>query len=583
MILKGQGAAPGIGIGSVKILTDLPQKDYTRIKVSQQAVAEETARVQAAISQASEQIEDIRLQAEARGESGKVDVMTAHSMMVADPMLKGAIDRGLEALLVAEGAVQSAIAEMAEAFEALDDPYFRERAQDVRDIGDRLLRNLLGIEAFQVAPDAEPFLLMGRDITPSLFAALPTEKLLGIGAELGGKTSHTAILAGNSGIPAVLGCPNLVSTLNSLAPGGILAVDGDKGEIYLELQEAELKQLQTEKARREEIKKALLPLINQPTSTKDGTKLDLFANISGVDGAEAALKVGAEGVGLFRTEFLYMERPDLPSEEEQYQIYRQVLSQMNGKPVIFRTMDIGGDKEAENLGLEKEDNPFLGYRAIRICLEREELFLTQLRALVRAAVDGKALIMFPMIQSVEEFRKAKSLVLKAITELKSEGIACNAEIPVGIMIEIPAAAVISDLLIQEADFFSIGTNDLVQYTLAVDRMNQRIAGLYNHFHPAVLRLIQKAIEAPQNQPEHKFCGMCGEMASDPLATLLLVGLGLKEFSVAPAKLLLIRKFISEIDLSFSKAVAAQALQCTTAQEVENLLRERLPESLKTYL
>ena len=328
---------------------------------------------------------------------------------------------------------------------------------------------------------------------------------------------------------------------------------------------------------------SLQELVRQPTMTRDGVSIELAANIMDPAGAAKAMEVGADGIGLYRTEFLFMDRATAPAEEEQYDAYAKVLNKMKGKPVIIRTMDIGGDKEIPYLGLPKEDNPFLGYRAIRICLENQALFRTQLRAILRAGSHGKALIMYPMISSVEELRAANKLLEEAKQSLICDGLPYDSSLEAGIMVEIPAAAVTADILIREAAFFSIGSNDLTQYTLAVDRMNERISKLYNHFQPGVLRLIRNVIEVANGAGGGKFAGMCGEMAADPLATIMLLGFGMKEFSVNPASLLKIRKIITAVDMTYAQDVANKVMELSTAEEVAEFLRDAMPADLRQYL
>lgn len=583
MHLKGTAAAPGLAIGPCLVLDDIQHQDFTHQTISDELAEEEIGKVKATLSLAEEQLTMIRDRADNAGLAEQAAVMDAQLAMLDDPLLKESFVSAITSQkLPAAGAIQKGIAAQADIFESLDDAYFRERAQDIRDIGRRLINILLGVEEPNIGILPEPLILIAHDITPSMMALVDTKNLLGIVAEIGGKTSHTAILAKNMDIPAVLGCHDIVKTVRALGPTATVAVDGSTGCVIVDLTDEETIDLKAEADRRQAAKDALTMLRDQPTVTKDGVSIQLLANVMGPGDVDKVLAVGSEGVGLYRTEILFMDRNKAPDEEEQYKAYRTMIEGLGGKPVIIRTLDIGGDKSVDYLNIAKEENPFLGYRALRICLDRDDLFLTQLRAILRAAVHGQALVMFPMVCSLEELRAAKSKVELAKEQLKLRGEAYDEKIAVGIMIEIPSAAVIADVLIREADFFSIGSNDLTQYTLAVDRMNAKISYLYNSFHPAILRLLRLVIESVKPDDARKFVGMCGEMAGDPHATLVLLGLGLKEFSVDPANLLRIRKIINSVDFSYARSVAAKVLTLGSATEIEAYLAQALPEELRQY-
>lgn len=584
MELKGVAAAPGLVIGPCLVLNEIHHPDFTHHAIAENLVDEEKGKLSIALEIAEEQLTAIRDRASAAGLDEQADVMDAHLMMLGDPVLTESFLNMVSAeRLPAVGAVQKGIAAQVEIFESLDDAYFRERAQDIRDIGRRLVNILLGIQEPDLSALPQPLILIAHDITPSMMASVDVRHLLGIVAEIGGKTSHTAILANNMAIPAVLGCHEIVAVVKAHGDTVQVAVDGSTGVVYVGLSSLLAASLQAEAGRRQAILASLVALKDQPTVTRDGVRIQLAANVMGPGDVEKVVGVGAEGVGLYRTEFLFMDRDQAPDEDEQYLAYRSVVEGLGGKPVIIRTMDIGGDKRVEYLKIAKEENPFLGYRALRICLERDDLFLTQLRAILRAAVHGQALIMFPMVCSLDELRAAKAKVSQAKEQLRQRGEVFDDQIAIGIMIEIPSAAVIADILIQEADFFSIGSNDLTQYTLAVDRMNEKISSLYNSFHPAMLRLIKSVIDPARAAGGHKFAGMCGEMAGDPRATLLLLGLGLQEFSVGPAGLLRIRKIINSIDFSYAQTVATKALSLSTSSEIEKYLMDALPEELHVCL
>ena len=578
--LLGVAAAPGLAVAPCLIVRPFQGLDDIRLSISVDQVDGEIKRFDQAVDRGVTQIEAIRSKAEAAGELTGAAVIEAQAFMLMDPVLLDGVKEKIQGLLPAERAVQETIEEHANILAGLDDPYLRERAQDIRDLGGRLLGILTGQESMDLSNLESDVILVGYDITPSQMASLDTKRVKGIVAEIGGKTSHTAILANNMEIPAVLGC---VGVLSHVEEGQTIFVDGSAGAVEVGISEKRAEELQTVALRRKQLQETLKELVNLPTQTKDGFRIELAANIMNPQGAERAISVGADGVGLYRTEFLYMDRPNLPSEEEQYQVYSQAVKAFAGKPVIIRTMDIGGDKEVASLKLPKEDNPFLGYRALRICLDNPELFKAQLRAILRAGAHGKALIMYPMVASLQEIRAANAILEEAKESLRKEGLPFDESLEVGIMIEIPSAAITADLLVDDVAFFSIGSNDLTQYTLAVDRMNQRISHLYNHFEPGVLRLIRNVIQVANQAESPKFAGMCGEMAADPLATLLLLGFGMTEFSVNPANLLRIKKIITSVEMSYAKKVAEEAMQLSTAEEIVAYLKESIPEELREYL
>lgn len=576
-MIKGIAAAPGLAIAKCLVLEDRPVIDYTQERMTDEETECETEKLEKAVGIVEAQLSAIRMRAEADGVSDRVEIMEAHIMMLKDPLLSDAVkEKIMTEYYTAAGAVQQTIEEQVAVFEAIDDPYFRERALDIRDIGRRLLNSILGIAEKDLSDLSEDVILVAKDITPSQMASADIRRVKGVVAEIGGKTSHTAIMARNMDIPAVLGIKDADKLLED---GMRLAVNGSLGTVETGLSDERINEIVADIKKQEQAKKAFLELKDVPTITKDGFRVELSANIMQPEGAVKAVENGAEGIGLYRTEFLYMDRNTLPDEEEQYDAYREVLEKMAGKPVIIRTMDIGGDKSLDCLNLPKEENPFLGYRAIRICLNDKELFKAQLRAILRASSHGNALIMYPMIASPEEIAAANAVLEEAKAELRQEGKAFDEGIRVGIMIEIPSAAMTADILIKDVDFFSIGTNDLTQYTLAVDRMNEKISSLYNYFQPGVLRLIQTVIEAANSAGSDKFAGMCGEMAGDPVATLLLLGMGLKEFSVNPTALLKIRKIITSVDMAYARKVAQKAMEMSRADEIEAYLKQVTDEIL----
>ena len=549
--------------------------------IAPEQVEMELHRFHDAVAQAVKQLESILQRARQRGDTIRTEIMEAQLLMLTDPTIEDEVREKISTrYFSAARAVQETIAEQAEILAGLEDPYLRERSADVRDIGMRLLAVLQGTPLLDLSALTDEVILVGHEITTSQMAALDTVNVKGIVAEVGGKTSHTAILAQNIGIPAVMACEGL---LGSIRDGDRLALDGDKGIVETAINESRFREIKYELIRRAELRDALERLADVPTRTKDGFRVRLLANIIDPAGADKALQVGADGIGLYRTEFLFVNRKTAPTEEEQYEAYAAVVRTMRSRPVVIRTLDVGGDKELSYLNLPKESNPFLGCRAIRVCLRDPVLFMTQLRAILRAGVHGQALILYPMIASLDEVRTANRLLAEAKEALRAEGVAYDPNMKSGIMVEVPSAAVTADLLIRETDFFSIGSNDLTQYTLAVDRLNEKISSLYNPFQPGVLRLIRTAIDAAHRAGNGKFTGMCGEMAADPTGALLLLGLGLSEFSVNPSELLKVKKIITSVSRAYAQEAANQAMQLGTADEVHAFLKAAIPAELQVYL
>jgi phosphotransferase system enzyme I (PtsI) len=453
-------------------------------------------------------------------------------------------------------------------FMNIEDEYIRERATDVKDVGMRVVKSILGTgTGLEAMPDGS--VIVARELSPSDTASMDSQKVCGIITEGGGRTSHAAIIARNLGIPAIVGAAGITEQVET---GSFIVFDGESGEVFIRPDEKIIQRYEKIKISRENYKKLLMQFKDKKTFTIDSHQVELYANIASQNDTSAALENGAQGVGLFRTEFLYMNRDSEPSEEEQLEVYKKVLLNMKSKPVIIRTLDIGGDKDVPYLGLEKEDNPFLGFRAIRICLEKKEMFKKQLRAILRASVFGRARIMFPMISCLEELRAAKQIVSECMQELDKKSIEYDRSIQTGIMIEVPSAAVISDILAEECDFFSIGTNDLIQYTTAVDRMNHKISELYNQYNPAVLRLIKTVIE--NGHKKGIDVGMCGEAAGDEVMAYLLLGLGLDEFSMSPPCILNIRRLFSLVGMNEARNDAQKVLEMKDAQEIKKFLEER---------
>ncbi|GIM44870.1 phosphoenolpyruvate-protein phosphotransferase [Collibacillus ludicampi] len=568
-MFTGIAASRGIAIGPAFILQEFSPV-VTRVTLSPEDSEKELDRLNQAILETKEQIETIKKRAEEELGAEEAEIFAAHLMMVSDPEFLGAIRNHVtEQRVNAEAAIQEVVDMYVNLFSAMDDEYMRERAADVRDVGRRILRNLMGIKDISLSELSEDVVVLAHDLTPSDTAQL-NHHVLGFATEIGGRTSHSAIMARSLELPAVVGVSGL---LENIKTGDLVIIDGEQGKVIVNPAEDELKAYQVRKESLRQQKEALLALVDKPSITKDGRRVELAANIGTPKDAQGALRNGAEGIGLYRTEFLYMDRQELPSEEEQYEAYRQVAEAMGDKPVIIRTLDIGGDKELPYLQLPQEANPFLGYRAIRLCLDRKDLFKIQLRAILRASVHGKLRIMYPMISGLEELRQANSLLQSVKNELKESGIPFDEEIQVGMMIEVPSAAISADLLAPEVDFFSIGTNDLIQYAVAVDRMNERISHLYQPFHPSVLRLIRHVIQAAHQHG--KWVGMCGEMAGDPLAIPVLLGLGLDEFSMSASSILDARACITSISYQEAKTWAEEVLQYKTAEEIVEFLKGKL--------
>lgn len=566
---KGVAASPGIGIGKAFLLIE-PEIRINNNCIGADSCEAELKRLNAAAAASKEQLENIyKKAAESLGHQD-AEIIQAHIMILEDPCFVEAIrDKITSKQITAENALTQTIEEQVQLFEAIDDPYIRERATDIKDVGMRFLKNLLGVSSKDLSEIEEDVILIGNEITPSQMAVLDKLHVKGIVSGTGGATSHTAILARNMDIPAVMGISGIMGMIEE---NQLVAIDGYKGTLELDPDNDSLCELSNRLSRKEAIRKELRQLINTETCTKDGKHIELFGNIGKPNEALTALQCGAEGIGLFRSEFLYMDRSIMPDEEEQFEAYKQAAIAMDGRPVIIRTLDIGGDKEIPYFNLPKEANPFLGWRAIRVCFEMREMFKAQLRAILRAGAFGNVQIMYPMIATIEEVQKANSILEEAKQELRKSGKAFNENIKVGIMVEIPSAAITADLIIKEVDFFSIGTNDLTQYTLAVDRMNERVSSIYNSLSPSVLRLVKQVIDASHS--EGKVTGMCGELAGNPVACILLLGMGLDEFSMSASSIIKIRKIISSIRFEQAEMISQQAMKLKDAAQVEEyLLRE----------
>ena len=569
-MLKGVAASPGIAIGKVFLYTKKFAEINTR-NIDESMVKDEIAKFENALKLTKEQIEKIKEKTEKEFGKDKAEIFEAHLMLANDPELYDSVINMIKTEHVtADNAVNNVIEQHASMMESLDDKYLKERAVDLRDVGSRIINNLLGIVNVNLSELDEDVIIIAKDLTPSDTATMKKERVLGFATDVGGRTSHTAIMARSLEIPAVVGTGNITQ---NVAGGETAIVDGNEGIVIINPSDDILKEYE-DKLNKYKIKiEKLKELKDLPAVTTDGKQSMLVANIGTPKDVDGALKNGAEGIGLFRTEFLYMNRNDFPSEEEQFEAYKYVAEKMNGKPVTIRTLDIGGDKKLPYLNMPDEMNPFLGYRAIRLCLDEKEMFKTQLRALLRASAYGNILIMYPMISSVVEVRKANAILNEVKEELDAKGIKYDKNIKVGIMVEIPSAAVTADILAKEVDFFSIGTNDLCQYTLAVDRMNERIKDYYKPFNPAILRLIKNVIDA--SHKEGIFTAMCGEMAGDPLTTVILLGLGLDEFSMSASSIPNIKNIIRNVSYEKAKEFTEMVLNMSTPDEIEDASRKIL--------
>ena len=569
-MLKGIAASDGVAVAKAYLLV---QPDLSFETVTVEDISAEEARLDAALAASQDELSVIREKAvESLGEEAAA-VFDAHLMVLADPEMTGQIKETIRAKQVnAEAALTEVTNMFIAIFESMDDnPYMQERAADIRDVTKRVLANLLGKKLPNPATIDEESIIVAHDLTPSDTAQLNKKFVKAFVTDIGGRTSHSAIMARTLEIAAVLGTNNITELVKD---GDILAVSGITGEVVINPTEEQIAEFKAAGEDYAKQKAEWAQLKDAPTVTADGKHFELAANIGTPKDVEGVNDNGAEAVGLYRTEFLYMDSQDFPTEEDQYEAYKAVLEGMNGKPVVVRTMDIGGDKELPYFDLPKEMNPFLGYRALRISISEtgNQMFRTQLRALLRASVHGKLRIMFPMVALLTEFRTAKGILEEEKAKLVAEGVAVADDIEVGIMIEIPAAAMLADQFAKEVDFFSIGTNDLIHYTMAADRMNEQVSYLYQPYNPSILRLINNVIKAAH--AEGKWAGMCGEMAGDQTAVPLLVGMGLDEFSMSATSILRTRSLMKKLDTAKMEEYANRALtECSTMEEVLELSKK----------
>lgn len=564
---RGTGASAGIAMGKAFVLPSW-EWDFPDESIDVADLALEFERLYKGIHTSKNELELIKKEVSEFIGHQESSIFDAHMAILDDPVfmneVQGIIQRQYK---VAEVAVKEVIDKFVTMFDLLEDDYMRERAADIKDVGNRLLKHLLGTPDIVLPADTQPFILVTKEITPSQFAHLNPTHVLGVITMLGGRNSHAAIMSRAMGIPFVLGLEGKINM--PIVTNDFLIMDGDNGIIYVNPNESLTEKYKLEKLEFVQMNEKLQEIVEEPAQTKDGMFLNLAANISSFKELELALNNGASGVGLFRTEFLYMDRSSLPEEEEQFEVYRQVAERLGAKPLIIRTLDIGGDKKLDYLSFPNEDNPFLGYRAIRISLDQTDLFKTQLKAILRSSQYGNVKIMYPMISSLDEVRKANAILEQAKFELLQENRQFNPHLEVGIMIEVPAAAVIADLLAKEVNFFSIGTNDLIQYVLAVDRMNEEIADFYDPYHPAILRLLQMTVDAAKRQGIP--VAVCGELAGDIKALPIWLGMGIHDLSMSAHSILQIKEKIMDSDRRQCEQMIFRMMECRTGEEISKIL------------
>ncbi len=571
-MLKGIGVSPGVTIGPA-FLWGGERLSIPKREISPGGVAEELARFGRALAQVTEEIIQVRKKVAQEINEEHAHILDAHLLILEDVLLiEKTIRRVEKERLNVEYVFSDVLEQLARRFEVVDDEYLRERASDVRGIGRRVLRNLLGRKRKSLSDLKEEVIVVAYDLSPSDTALMHKERVMGFVTDVGGKTSHTAIMARALEIPAVVGLKDITTQVN---PGDRLIIDGTNGAVIINPDEEILNRYQQEKIEIEVFERELEELKDLPAETLDGHQVELAANLEISEEIPSLLAHGAAGVGLYRTEFFYLNRADLPTEEEHYQAYRAVAEQVSPHAVIIRTLDLGGDKFISPLEIPREMNPFMGWRAIRFCLERPDIFKVQLRAILRASAYGNLKIMYPMISGIEELKRANQVLEEVREEFQEKGVPFHEDLEVGAMIETPSAAMTADILAREADFFSIGTNDLIQYSLAVDRINEKIAYLYEPAHPAVLRLIKSVVEAGHRQGI--WVGICGEMVAEPAMALILLGMGLDEFSMSAVALPEIKRVIRAVTLKRARKLVKQVLALSTAEEVEEYARKELLE------
>ena len=567
-IIRGKGVISGIAMG--KIMLAGQNLDGYLVNYKPEDKATEKQKAQDALMAVAEILRESIEKLKSKDMKEQAAIMEAHRMMVQDPMMADNIMAKIEELGNAPQGVLKAAEEQAVMFEQMEDEYFAARAVDLRDVGKRVAKYILGVKEPEIGD--EKVILCGREIEPSVLAGMETEKIAGVLLGSGSTTAHAVIIAKARAIPTIVGL-NKEDRIDRIADGDHVIMDGERGEIVINPAPEDIASYDEKIKKQKELAEHYAALKDLPAVTTDGVKVDLMANIGTHMDVDNALNYGAEGVGLFRSEFVFMGRQDIPTEEDQFKAYKEAIEKCKGKLCVIRTMDIGGDKPLPYLNIPEEENPFLGYRAVRISLQRRDLFLPQLKAILRAGVYGKAAIMIPMIINVAEFKKVKEFIEEAKLELAHEGKAYSDDVQVGIMVETPAAAIMTPILAKYVDFFSIGTNDLVQYTLAVDRGNANISYLYNHFNPAVLRLVQRTITSARENGI--WAGMCGEMASDPNAAVLLMAMGINELSMSAPSIPRVKEKIRSISSVKAKEILADVMTMEDGDDIRNYLQKIL--------
>ena len=564
--MKGFGVSPGVAIGFAVVILEEPLIEKDEI----QDIDKELEILDNALNTSEKQLDDIITENRNMLDEKELAIFSAHKMFLEDAELLGKI-RDLIRIekINSSWAVKAVFEDYINVFMNMEDSYFKERASDLKDVCNRIIRNILKLPTIDYSTLEENSIIISKDLTPSDTAVLPKDKVAGFIIETGGATSHTAILANIMGIPAIVG----LKILDRVNDGDTILLDGQSGEVYINPNEETYSKFVTKKESIKNEKSRLLDLMGKPSITKDGRKVEITCNISSPEDVQYVIENDGEGIGLYRSEFLFMNRSTPPTEEVQLSFYKSVAEKLNGKPVIIRTLDVGGDKGIPYLNIPKENNPFLGYRAIRYCIDNEDFFKTQLRAILRASFYGKILIMFPMISDIKEIRAAKHLLNQAKKELDSKGILYDKSIKTGIMIETPSAAILSDIFAKEVDFFSIGTNDLIQYTMAADRMNIKVEKLYSPFNPSVLRLIKTIIDNGHNNGI--FVGMCGEAAGNLTLAPVFIGMGLDEFSTAPSTVLPLRELVLRLDRKQMSRLTDEILKLSSAEEVEDYINKNM--------
>ncbi|MBK9389423.1 MAG: phosphoenolpyruvate--protein phosphotransferase [Bacteroidetes bacterium] len=568
--MKGTGVSPGISIGTAYVIRKAPAVNAITNTIEEKDKPAEISNFDKAVKEATGEVNRIIDLNRSRFKPEDIAILETQTEFIGDSQIRSDVqDKILNENLPAVVAVREVIQSMVQMFGEMDDEYLRARRTDIQDAGKRIIKHLLKDDSESARRYTENTILIAEDISPTDALSIDTSLISGIATVEGGRTSHAAIIARSRGIPAVAGCG---PTLMEIADNDTIILDGSTGDILVNPDNHKIEEYRKKKKISDRESESLKLIRDKPAITKDGRKIHLLGNISSHTELEHLFECGGEGVGLLRTELFFMQHEKLPSEEEQFEFYLQVAITAGKKPVIVRTLDIGGDKQVPFLSIPAESNPFLGYRAIRISLDRTDIFLTQIRAILRASVYGNLKIMLPMVSCLDELKAAKTLIKKAESELSDSGIRYNSKIETGIMLEIPSAALMTGMLSKESDFFSIGTNDLCQYTMAVDRMNRKVASLYDHFNPGFLRLLKTAID--QAHEKGKSVGMCGEMSSDPLAVILLLGMGLDEFSMPASSIPVVKQIINKVDYKDAKEIYNIAMTMESSSEIREYLQEK---------